>query len=59
MRHEMLTERALFSNTKRDTLTQHFVTHVVPPLDVMVGHLVNIIMVLTVCRAMTTGGFIC
>ena len=36
MRHEMLTQRALFchrANTKRGTLTQHFVTHVVPPLD--------------------------
>ena len=35
MRHEMLTQRALFchrANTKRGTLTQHFVTHVVPPL---------------------------
>ena len=36
MRHEMLTQRALFchrANTKRGTLSQHFVTHVVPPLD--------------------------
>ena len=36
MRHEMLTQRALFchrANTKRGTLTQHFVTHVVPPLS--------------------------
>ena len=35
MRHEMLTQRALFchcANTKRGTLTQHFVMHVVPPL---------------------------
>ena len=35
MRHEMLTQRALFchpTNTKRGTLSQHFVTHVVPPL---------------------------
>ena len=35
MRHEMLTQRALFchrANTKRGTLSQHFVTHVVPPL---------------------------
>ena len=35
MRHEMLTQRALFShrtNTKRGTLSQHFVTCVVPPL---------------------------
>ena len=35
MRHEMLTQRALFChhvNTKRGTLSQHFVTHVVPPL---------------------------
>ena len=38
MRHEMLTQRALFchhANTKRGTLTQHFVTHVVPPLTLM------------------------
>ena len=36
MRHEMLTQRALFchrANTKRGTLSQHFVTHVVPPLS--------------------------
>ena len=36
MRHEMLTQRALFchrANTKRGTLSQHFVTHVVPPRD--------------------------
>ena len=35
MRHEMLTQRALFchrANTKRGTPSQHFVTHVVPPL---------------------------
>ena len=35
MRHEMLTQCALFFhhvNTKRGTLSQHFVTHVVPPL---------------------------
>ena len=35
MRHEMMTQRALFchrANTKRGTLSQHFVTHVVPPL---------------------------
>ena len=35
MRHEMLTQRALFchcANTKRGTLSQHFVMHVVPPL---------------------------
>ena len=35
MRHEMLTQRALFchrANTKRGTLSQHFVTRVVPPL---------------------------
>ena len=35
MRHEMLTQRALFchhANTKPGTLSQHFVTHVVPPL---------------------------
>ena len=33
MHHEMLTQRALFchhANTKRGTLSQHFVTHVVP-----------------------------
>ena len=32
---EMLTQRALFchhANTKRGTLSQHFVTHVIPPL---------------------------
>ena len=35
MRHEMLTQRALFcidSNTKKGTLSQQFVTHVAPPL---------------------------
>ena len=35
MRHEMLTQRALFyhhANTKTGTLSQHFVPHVVPPL---------------------------
>ena len=35
MRHEMLTQRALFchhANTKRGTPSQHFVTHFVPPL---------------------------
>ena len=35
MRHEMLSQRAFFchrTNTKRGTLSQHFVTHVVPPL---------------------------
>ena len=35
MRHEMLTQRALFchrANTKTGTLSQHFVTHVVPTL---------------------------
>ena len=35
MRHEMLTQRALFChhvNIKRGTLSQHFMTHVVPPL---------------------------
>ena len=40
MRHEMLTQRALFchrTNTKRGTLSQHFVTHVVPPLVAMTG----------------------
>ena len=38
MRHEMLTQRALFchhANTKPGTLSQHFVTHVVPPLGLM------------------------
>ena len=35
MRHEMLTQRALFchrANTKRGTLSQHFMPHVVPSL---------------------------
>ena len=35
MRHELLTQRALFCigvNAKKGTLSQHFVTHVVPPL---------------------------
>jgi hypothetical protein len=35
MRHEMLTQHALFCiavMAKRVTLSQHFVTHVVPPL---------------------------
>ena len=35
MCHEMLTQRALFrhhANTKRGTLSQHFVMYVVPPL---------------------------
>ena len=35
MRHEMLTQRAPFcigAMAKRGTLSQHFVTHVVPPL---------------------------
>ena len=35
MRHELLTQRALFlywSQYKKGTLSQHFVTHVVPPL---------------------------
>ena len=35
MRHEMLTQRAPFcigAMTKKGTLSQHFVTHVVPPL---------------------------
>ena len=35
MHHEMLTQRALFchrANPKMGTLSQHFVTHVVPPL---------------------------
>ena len=35
MRHEMLTQRAPFcigTMAKRGTLSQHFVTHVVPPL---------------------------
>ena len=50
MRHEMLTQRALFCHrhemltqrapfcigmvAKKGTLSQHFVTHVVPPLEV-------------------------
>ena len=40
MRHEMLTQRALFchrANTKRGTLSQRFVTHVVPPLGSLRG----------------------
>ena len=35
MRHEMLTQRAPFcisAVAKKGTLSQHFVTHVVPPL---------------------------
>ena len=35
MRHEMLTQRAPFcigAMAKKCTLSQHFVTHVVPPL---------------------------
>ena len=35
MRHEMLSQRAPFcigAMAKKDTLSQHFVTHVVPPL---------------------------
>ena len=35
MRHEMLTQRARFcigAMAKKGTLSQHFVTHVVPPL---------------------------
>ena len=37
MRHEMLTQRALFyhrANTKPGMLSQHFMMHVVPPLVV-------------------------
>ena len=37
MRHEMLTQRARFCigvMAKKGTLSQHFVTHVVPPLGV-------------------------
>ena len=35
MRHKMLTQRALFCHRpKTGTLSQHFVTHVVPPLAV-------------------------
>jgi hypothetical protein len=36
MRHEMLTQRNPFChhvNAKKGTLSQHFVTHVVPPLS--------------------------
>ena len=36
MRHKMLTQHALFcidSNTKKGTLSQQFVTHVAPPLE--------------------------
>jgi hypothetical protein len=32
MRHEMLTQRALFCMANRVTLSQHFMAHVVPPL---------------------------
>ena len=38
MRHEMLTQRAPFcigAMAKKGTLSQHFVTHVVPPLVVL------------------------
>ena len=44
MRHKMLTQRALFchrANTKRGTLRQHFMTHVVPPLGRTGGHRVT------------------
>ena len=37
MRHELLTQRAPFCigvMAKKGTLSQHFMTHVVPPLDV-------------------------
>ena len=37
MRHEMLSQRAPFcigAMAKKGTLSQHFVTHVVPPLGV-------------------------
>ena len=40
MRHEMLTQRALFcieSNTKKGALSQQFVTHVAPPLVKSIG----------------------
>ena len=35
MRHEMWTQRALFPSRqyKKGTLSQHFMTHVVPPLS--------------------------
>ena len=38
MRHEMLSQRAPFcigAMAKKGTLSQHFVTHVVPPLAVV------------------------
>ena len=38
MRHEMLTQRAPFCigvMAKKGTLSQHFVTHVVPPLSLV------------------------
>ena len=38
MRHEMLTQRACFcigAMAKKGTLSQHFVTHVVPPLGII------------------------
>ena len=43
MRHKMLTERAPFcigAMGKKGTLSQHFVTHVVPPLSKIHGQLV-------------------
>ena len=44
MRHEILTQRALFchrANTKTGTLSQHFVTHVVPPLGFAIAIIVG------------------
>ena len=41
MRHKLLTERALFCigvNAKKGMLSQHFVTHVVPPLGFRVSY---------------------
>ena len=40
MRHEMLTQRGPFCigvMAKKGTLSQHFVTHVVPPLDACIA----------------------
>ena len=32
MRHELLTQHAIGVDAKKATLSQHFVTHVIPPL---------------------------
>ena len=44
MRHEMLTQRARFCigvMAKKGTLSQHFVTHVVPPLPIHYSSALN------------------